>query len=550
MKRAHRILSAVAVLAACGASVSAADDREGRKSAPSVNPSLESSAERGYEVLRTRPFLPPDFDDGVFERLWTVWPDELRKEAEAASPTVRRRMTFDRYGLQEPPDVPEDYDGPAMGYVDDGAHGWVMNCFACHAGQVAGQVIPGLPNTDIDLQSLVEDVRTVKLAQFKPFAHLDLGSLKVPLGGTRGTTNSVVFGILLDGFRRPDMSVDLSQRPGRLLHHDMDAPAWWNVSRKSKLYVDGFAPKNHRILMQFMLIPKNDRDVIYGWEDDFRDVLAYIESLDAPQYPGPIDEPLAAKGKIAFVANCASCHGTYGDRDLVSLPSPSGEGPGARGSRPAPLVLASFDRQVSQTVQEAGRPAARPSLLSPLPRERGTGIIAEQDTAARREPRPSIAKDFYPERIIPIAELGTDPVRLEALSVEHRTHLQTTWMTDYGRDETITDPGGYVAPPLDGVWASAPYFHNGSVPTLWHVLRPSERPKLWRRDRRGDGYDHERIGLAVEELKTFPKNALDASARREVFDTSKSGKSAAGHDYPDALSEDEKRAVLEYLKTL
>ncbi len=132
----------------------------------------------------------------------------------------------------------------------------------------------------------------------------------------------------------------------------------------------------------------------------------------------------------------------------------------------------------------------------------------------------------------------------------HRAHLQTTWMTDYGRDETIVDPGGYVAPPLDGVWASAPYFHNGSVPTLWHVLHPNQRPKLWQRDRTGDGYDHERIGLAVEELQRLPGSIPNLSTQREIFNASVHGKSAAGHEYPAALTEEEKRAVLEYLKTL
>jgi len=501
------------------------------------------SAERGYEVLRRRAFLPPDFDREVFENLWTVWPEDKRSEAENASPETRRKLAFAYYGLQEPPDAPANYEGPALGYVDDGQNGWVMNCFACHAGRVAGQVVPGSPNSDIDLQTLVEDVRKVKLAQFKAFTHLDLGSLKVPLGGSRGTTNSVVFGILLDGLRRPDMSVDLSRRPGRLLHHDMDAPAWWNVSKKSKLYVDGFAPKNHRILMQFMLIPRNDRDTIYSWEDDFRDVLAYIESIQPPKYPWQIDEPLAAKGKIAFEANCASCHGTYADRSIVSLPSPWGEGLGVRGPRAAPHVLAPADDHSRKAVQETSDAASRPSPPTPLPRERGAGIIADANSSDGQE-------DSYPEKIIPIEELATDPVRLQALSVQHRSHLQTTWMTDYGRDETIIDPGGYVAPPLDGVWASAPYFHNGSVPTLWHVLHSDQRPKLWRRDRSSDGYDHERIGLAVDGLKKFPQKTLDVSSRREIFDTSAYGKSAAGHDYPDALSEDEKRAVLEYLKTL
>src|SRR3546814_17267558 len=40
---------------------------------------------------------------------------------------------------------------------------------------------------------------------------------------------------------------------------------------------------------------------------------------------------------------------------------------------------------------------------------------------------------------------------------------------------------GYLAPPLYGVWSTAPYFHNGSVPNLWEVLKPSERKPIWRR---------------------------------------------------------------------
>ena len=40
---------------------------------------------------------------------------------------------------------------------------------------------------------------------------------------------------------------------------------------------------------------------------------------------------------------------------------------------------------------------------------------------------------------------------------------------------------GYLAQPLYGVWASAPYFHNGSVPNVWEVLKPQDRYPIWRR---------------------------------------------------------------------
>jgi hypothetical protein len=72
---------------------------------------------------------------------------------------------------------------------------------------------------------------------------------------------------------------------------------------------------------------------------------------------------------------------------------------------------------------------------------------------------------------------------------------------------------------------------------------------VWHR-RSEDGYDRERVGLEIDVLDSVPAGVKTAAERREYFDTTKPGKSAAGHPFPDELTEDEKRAVLEYLKTL
>jgi len=139
-------------------------------------------------------------------------------------------------------------------------------------------------------------------------------------------------------------------------------------------------------------------------------------------------------------------------------------------------------------------------------------------------------------------------VRHDAVTSEERALYGASWFTGYDPRTVRVEPRGYVAPPLDGVFASAPYFHDGAVPTLWHVLRPDARPVAWRR-RSSTGYDVERVGLDVEARSAVPAG-LDGHERRAWFDTTKPGKSAAGHRFPDALSDDEKRAVLEYLKTL
>lgn len=437
------------------------------KKLSTLDSQLSTPAQRGYHTLRTKPFLPPDFDQEVFDNLWKSWPEPLRSQAGKASPQQRRQMAFSRYGLIE---APENKTGPALGYVDDGKGNWILNCFACHAGKVAGKVIPGLPNTHIALQTLTEEVRFTKLKLAKELSHLDLGSLKIPLGDSNGVTNSVIFGVALGALRDEHMNVVLSNSVPPLIHHGMDAPPWWNVKRKPKLYCDGFSPKNARILEQFILIPQNSPQTIKSWEQDYQDILAYIESLEPPKYPWNIDHTLAARGENIFNDTCSRCHGTYG---------------------------------------ENGK---------------------------------------YKQKIIPIAKIGTDPVRLGALSVESRRKMQTSWLSHYGKDEVIVDPGGYVPPPLDGIWASAPYFHNGAVPTLWHVLNPDQRPKVWKRTE--DGYDRKKLGLEITTFEKRPKDVTLPSQRREYFDTAIKGKSAAGHRFPEVLSEDQKQAVLEYLKTL
>jgi hypothetical protein len=139
-------------------------------------------------------------------------------------------------------------------------------------------------------------------------------------------------------------------------------------------------------------------------------------------------------------------------------------------------------------------------------------------------------------------------VRLDALPPEHRRNYGASWFGHFGRQPVVEEPDGYVAPPLDGIWASAPYLHNGSVPTLWHVLHPKQRPVVWRRNE--DGYDTEKVGLEVETADRLPKSVTTAAERREWFDTRAFGKSAGGHLFPDELDEDQKRSVLEYLKSL
>jgi cytochrome c5 len=473
-----RGLPGLLVLAASLALVAGATTIARGGETPSAAPAGASSgafvpsAERGLRHLLEKSYVPPMLDEQDFDRLPTTWPSPAREAAEKADARERRRLAFARYGLCE---RPGDASGKPLQFAVDDEGRWSLNCLACHSGCVEGKPVAGAANAEFAFQDLVDDV--VRLAD-RGEARTGVAARlwkRIPLGESHGTTNAVAFALALGVFRDKDLALSPPRAPLEpILHHDLDAPAWWNVRLRAHLYVDGATKKSHRALMQFLMVPQNGPDKFRAWEDDFRDILAYVESLRPPAWPHAVDRPLAERGRGVFEATCARCHGTYG---------------------------------------------------------------------------PSRA---YPALRVPIAEVGTDRTRLDAISRRDRERYAVSWFTGYRPDEVDLEPGGYVAPPLDGVWASAPYFHNGSAPTLWHVLHPDARPAAWqrRRDAGRASYDRVRVGLDVESRDEMPAGPLDAWERRSWFDTRARGKSAAGHTFPGTLSEDERRAVLEYLKTL
>ncbi len=76
----------------------------------------------------------------------------------------------------------------------------------------------------------------------------------------------------------------------------------------------------------------------------------------------------------------------------------------------------------------------------------------------------------------------------------------------------------------------------------------ADRPGVWRRT--DESLDPEKVGFTIEIVDKVPLTEHDPAVRRSYFDTRRFGKSNSGHDYPDELTEQEKTAVLEYLKTL
>ncbi len=154
----------------------------------------------------------------------------------------------------------------------------------------------------------------------------------------------------------------------------------------------------------------------------------------------------------------------------------------------------------------------------------------------------------YPNKVIALKDIGTDPRRFEGITHKFGEAYNKSW---FARDYQAIETDGYQAPPLDGIWATAPYLHNGSVPTLYGVLNSQARPKLFTRSFRTDrdAYDEKHVGWKVELLQRMPEG-LPAIEARKIYDTSKPGRSNAGHTYGDKLTDEERFAIIEYLKTL
>ena len=155
----------------------------------------------------------------------------------------------------------------------------------------------------------------------------------------------------------------------------------------------------------------------------------------------------------------------------------------------------------------------------------------------------------FPNRLVPQSEMGTDSARW---AMADTGFVRAFEAQAFNRYVSVVRTGGYVAPILSGLWATAPYLHNGSVPTIWHLLAPAERPVVF--ETGGHRLDFERMGIAGEmgaDRSWRDRSGYVPWSVPEIYDTRHPGLSAAGHERQVAgLSDREKRALIEFLKQL
>ncbi len=153
-------------------------------------------------------------------------------------------------------------------------------------------------------------------------------------------------------------------------------------------------------------------------------------------------------------------------------------------------------------------------------------------------------KSTYPNKLIALHIVKTDP--LYALYFTQKSHLvdwyNRSWYANSNPKSSLIPEEGYIAPPLDGIWASAPYLHNGSVPTLNDLLNSQQRPTLWQKNQSKNNYDYENLGWKYQ-IATKAKG-------KNWYNSNLPGYGNNGHTFGDKLNNDERIALIEYLKSL
>ena len=379
------------------------------------------------------------------------------------------------------------YDYTAVN-ASNGVRVVAPNCLQCHAGKINDDLIVGLGNHAADFtMNRADDIGLLNTAisflyggqTSEEWLAYDQFRKSIVAIGPKTITETIgvnpadkITQVLVS--HRDKNTLEWSDEPYVTVDDEViptDVPAWWLLKKKNAMFYHAIGRADFsKSFIGSSLLTLLNKDKAEELNEKMVDVLAYINSLEPPQFPYSIDSNLSEQGKTIFEANCASCHGTY-------------------------------------------------------------------DTNAT-----------YPNFIVSLKTIGTDPELSNHYSTSSTVNnyfldwFNSGWFGSGENALEIVADGGYIAPPLDGVWATAPYFHNGSVPTLEDVLNSKQRPSIW--SRTFDSSDYDQIKLGWNYTVETSKSGID------TYDTSLKGYGNGGHTFGDDLTDSERKALLEYLKTL
>ena len=321
-----------------------------------------------------------------------------------------------------------------------------------------------------------------------------------------------------------------------------------------------FEPRREGLFINFL----NNNSANFDGLGKLEDLIRLIGS---PKWPWLIDTNLAAQGKAIFArptaeGGCNECHGIKPGKvrfplvqtwdtpiqnvgtdtrqyDVLAWTAKTGTLQGAFipfATKPlkdtdlafnvlATSVLGSIAEHVLRGI---GSPAESAPVALPTDETNETPPNATPPNLPRLPPA---LQDLLGAFNLPVPPPPPQDFRVQGLEVPAPT-----------RQAPPPSRGSYESRVLHGIWAAAPYLHNGSVPTLAELLKPpAQRVKEFKI---GAAYDTINVGLAVEQTQfnhtTVTTDCSDLN----------SGNSRCGHEFGTRLTDTEKKALLEYLKTL
>ncbi|MDQ3232238.1 MAG: cytochrome c [Pseudobdellovibrionaceae bacterium] len=471
----------------------------------------------------------------------------LRKLLQQAFKALSGIRTFDDFealaGLVAEPDaahniyniplVPHDFArrlGTSIIDTENGP-GVSFSCAACHMGELFGVPVPGLTNrfpraneffvTGKKALGLVEPHLASAALGLSSESRRMLQSVKRSLARVEarlpakdGLDTSLAHVALSlshrqkDAYATPSGWFETFPRPDaiRPIVSDSKPAPWWNVKYKNKFLLDGSVVSGNPIYTNILwneIGRGTDLKVLETWLDQNQQAIdeltAAVFSTRAPRYTdffpaASLDLASAQRGQKLFNGNCVRCHGTY-------------------------------DKAWDQ-------PDA--ALLS------AEGLLAT--TRVR----------YFTHT--PVIDVGTDPQR--AASMKSLLQLNDLAISQR-KGVLIQVQSGYVPPPLEGIWARWPYFHNNAAPSLCAVLTAGDkRPTTYfAGEARDKDLDFDTICNGYPEGDQVPPEWKIDPARR--YNSTLAGLSNKGHDEgiflkdgQEMYSEAQKADLIMFLKTL
>jgi len=510
---------------------------------------------------------------------------------------------LERYGYLRN-DSPSNVAGLPVGFVVEGTieSGQLgMTCAACHTGQLEYQKdgvthalrLDGAP-ASADFQQFLTDLTLTArqtLAQsdrFDRFADAVLGAshaaaaeneLKSKFGDWVATFGDLMdrslprppqpawgpgrldaFGMIFNRVSGLDLGIPGNIRPADA---PVSYPFLWNASRQDHtqwnggvpngLYIQGLARNTGEVFGVFAEFnPKIRLHVprVIDFDDNSANFAGLqtleetIVKLRPPAWPFDLDPQRAAEGKVLFDRHCGECHAK------TELPQPPH-------AWVTPVVAVDTDPRAATNARRQGDPGIyKGALVRPPSLRRFKNPATISDILAKSVlgsvmdaafPPPlsreksgvwrAIDKDL--ETLLPgrDADDVLDASLLKRLKGEIESRLNEMYKPD-----PASDAAAYESRVLEGIWATAPYLHNGSVPTLWELLKPpAERMRAFSVGNRV--FDQKNVGYMTDQSPS-------ANGTYTVDPANANGNGNLGHDYGTGLSEEERWAIVEYLKSL